>query len=394
MSVKKKVPKKKTTSKKVAATKKKQTPTRKTAKKTSKPKKKVLSTQKNNKKKVTQSKQSTKKAPSKKKVAKKDGSPAMKKGVKTVKKVVKKVASKKAPAKEKIIQKQPAKKRVATKAKKVSPPKEVEEKIVQPVADNTKNILLEARKRTATPSIFKMRARRNTPILFTLEDVRDILETKKATEKEEKQVFEQDVANKKKQNTLTEQEAQAIEKRVLGAASLADILGYNPNAKKKKPNHQEDEAQRVPEKFKKYYKALIQLRAHVMAGLEVHTQETLKRSSKEDAGDLSGYGQHMADAGTDNSDRDFALSLVSSEQEALFEIEEAIQRILNNEYGVCEITGKAIAKERLMAVPFTRYSLEGQQELERTKKVNQRGHAFSEVSVEEAARFGDEDFEN
>ncbi len=75
----------------------------------------------------------------------------------------------------------------------------------------------------------------------------------------------------------------------------------------------------------------------------------------------------MADAGTDTFDRDFALSLVSSEQEALTEIDAAIKRIKDGSYGICEITGKPIAKERLSAVPFTRYSADAQKEIERNR---------------------------
>jgi RNA polymerase-binding transcription factor DksA len=99
----------------------------------------------------------------------------------------------------------------------------------------------------------------------------------------------------------------------------------------------------------------------------LHSEETLKRSSKDDAGDLSSYGQHMADAGTDTFDRDFALSLVSSEQEALGEIDAAIKRIKDGSYGVCEITQEPIARDRLLAVPFTRYSANAQKELERNR---------------------------
>ena len=90
--------------------------------------------------------------------------------------------------------------------------------------------------------------------------------------------------------------------------------------------------------------------------LGVQGQEVRRR----DAGDLSAYGQHMADAGTDTFDRDFALSMVASEQEALSEIDAAIKRIHDGTYGVCEITQKPIDKERLLAVPFTRYSAEAQ----------------------------------
>ncbi|MET0261974.1 MAG: TraR/DksA C4-type zinc finger protein [Rariglobus sp.] len=75
----------------------------------------------------------------------------------------------------------------------------------------------------------------------------------------------------------------------------------------------------------------------------------------------------MADAGTDTFDRDFALSLVSSEQEALSEVEAAIKRIKDGSYGVCEVTQKPIAKERLLAVPFTRYSAEAQKDIEKNR---------------------------
>ena len=123
----------------------------------------------------------------------------------------------------------------------------------------------------------------------------------------------------------------------------------------------------------------------------MHTEETLKRSSKDEAGDLSGYSQHMADAGTDTFDRDFALSMVSNEQDALTEIEAAIERIFEGTYGVCEMTGKNIRDERLMAVPFTRYSIETQKQLEKnqTRSV-QRGGVFADASSEDAMNFSEE----
>ena len=148
------------------------------------------------------------------------------------------------------------------------------------------------------------------------------------------------------------------------AASLSDILGFNPKrAKAPIP----DEGKDVPEKFKRFYKLLLDLRNHLTAGITLHSEETLKRSSKDDSGDLSSYGQHMADAGTDTFDRDFALSLVSSEQEALSEIDAAIKRIHAGTYGICEITQKPISKDRLLAVPFTRHSAEAQKDIERNR---------------------------
>jgi RNA polymerase-binding transcription factor DksA len=148
------------------------------------------------------------------------------------------------------------------------------------------------------------------------------------------------------------------------AASLAEILGFNP---KRTRAAEAIESRNVPEKFKRFHKLLIDLRRHLTEGIERHSEETLKRSVKDDAGDLSAYGQHMADAGTDTFDRDFALSLVSNEQEALSEIDAAIKRIHDGSYGICEITSKPISKERLLAVPFTRHSAEAQKQIERNR---------------------------
>ncbi len=147
-------------------------------------------------------------------------------------------------------------------------------------------------------------------------------------------------------------------------ASLADILGFNPKKAKSVEAVAEKE---VPEKYKRYYKILVDMRTQLTEGIERHSEESLKRSAKDDSGDLSAYGQSMSDGGINTFDRDFVLSLVSSEQEALTEIDAAIKRIHDGTYGICEATGKPIAKERLLAVPFTRHSAEAQKQIERNR---------------------------
>jgi DnaK suppressor protein len=87
---------------------------------------------------------------------------------------------------------------------------------------------------------------------------------------------------------------------------------------------------------------------------------------------LSGYSLHMADSGTDNFDRDFALSLLSSDQDAVYEIEEALKRIEKNTYGICELSGKPIPKSRLEAIPWTRFTVQAQAQLERDGALRQR----------------------
>jgi DnaK suppressor protein len=85
-------------------------------------------------------------------------------------------------------------------------------------------------------------------------------------------------------------------------------------------------------------------------------------------GDASAFGMHQADAGSDAYDRDFALSLLSQEQDSLYEIDQALKRIHDGNYGVCEVSGKPIIKARLEALPFTRYTVECQAEIEKRNR--------------------------
>ena len=81
--------------------------------------------------------------------------------------------------------------------------------------------------------------------------------------------------------------------------------------------------------------------------------------------DSSAFGMHQADAGSDAYDRDFALSLLSQEQDALYEIDEALKRLEKGTYGICEVSGKKILKARLEAIPFARLTVECQAILEK-----------------------------
>jgi len=251
------------------------------------------------------------------------------------------------------------------------------------------------RKQKQTPAFFKLPSRKHTPIVFSLEEVRDVLKYRQSENETISKSKGKKSTSAKTKETPKLKEGSKIsgktKRRKLGAASLADILGFNPTQKDAKPANDRHYPNKVPKKFQKYYNMLLDLRDHVKSGLVLHTKGTLKRSSKDDTGDLSSYSQHMADATTDNFDRDFALSLVSNEQDALSEIEGAIDRIFDGTYGICEITGQQIKRERLVAVPFTRFSVQGQVEYESTNsKSVQRGGLFIDSSVENAAQLTDD----
>ena len=80
----------------------------------------------------------------------------------------------------------------------------------------------------------------------------------------------------------------------------------------------------------------------------------------------------LSDQGTDTFDREFALNQLSSEQDVLFEIDSAIRRLEEGTYGICEISGEPINIERLQALPYVRYTIATQSEIEKGQATTYR----------------------
>jgi DnaK suppressor protein len=137
-----------------------------------------------------------------------------------------------------------------------------------------------------------------------------------------------------------------------GPAANSDVLGGRPLAKSNG---------RVPAKWKEQYRRLSQTRDYLLR----RRNDLVKDASEEQPA----FSLHMADAGTDSFDRDFALSRLSSEQDAVYEIDEAMMRIRRGTYGICELTGKPIERERLEAIPWTRFSAAAEKQLEKNGEV-------------------------
>ncbi len=152
----------------------------------------------------------------------------------------------------------------------------------------------------------------------------------------------------------------------VGSATLAAILGkaspklaskqavmWTPNGKVK-----------IKSEWQGYYNTLLDLRERL--------RSQMNGLAKESATQMESYSLHMGDSGTDNFDRDFALSLLSSDQDAIYEIEEALKRIERGTFGVCELTNKSIPRARLEAIPWTRFTVQAQAQLEREGALRQK----------------------
>ena len=136
---------------------------------------------------------------------------------------------------------------------------------------------------------------------------------------------------------------------------------------------------------------LLQLRDAMVDSMAGVAQDTLR--ARAEGSEASAFGMHQADAGSDAYDRDFALSLLSQEQDALYEIDEALKRIDLGTYGKCEMSGKPIVRARLEAIPFARFTVECQSQLEKQSKASRVRQSVTSLFglTDEEARDSDEE---
>src|ERR1700686_1514904 len=144
-----------------------------------------------------------------------------------------------------------------------------------------------------------------------------------------------------------------------------DRASANPRETLLGRNHHERKLSPFTRKQKE---KLLQLRDAMVDSMAGVAQDTLR--SRAEGSEASAFGMHQADAGSDAYDRDFALSLLSQEQDALYEIDQALKRIEVGTYGICEMSGKPIPHARLEAIPFARFTVECQSQLEKQNKMS------------------------
>jgi RNA polymerase-binding transcription factor DksA len=211
---------------------------------------------------------------------------------------------------------------------------------------------------------------------FTLEDVRAIIESRKVEKAPSK-------PKKLKKNTVLptikdepKKNVKTAKVKKLQTASIDDILGFGVSLGPTRPIRDESN---VPKELESYYYDLMTLRHSLKGALGQRSSETLGASARESSGESS---INSSDSGSESFNRDVALSMVATEQEALEEIEDAIDRIFDGSFGICQETQNPIKKARLKVVPFTRFSLEGQTLFEKRnrKERDSGGGIFATIS--------------
>lgn len=171
--------------------------------------------------------------------------------------------------------------------------------------------------------------------------------------------------------------------KVYTAATTVEAILGRPLAKSNKGKAISWSPVKVKPEWQKYYQHLLELHDRL--------RQQMSGLAKESQAEMESYSLHMGDSGTDNFDRDFALSLLSSDQDAIYEIEEALKRIEKHTFGVCELTGKNIPRARLDAIPWARFTVESQAQLEKEGALRQRNRLGTLGSVDAGSSMDSDD---
>lgn len=117
-----------------------------------------------------------------------------------------------------------------------------------------------------------------------------------------------------------------------------------------------------------YQKKLEDMKRELLEKIHQLEKEDMRCSCRESTGDLSGYSQHMADTASASSEQEKRIGLISRETDMLYEIDEALYRIRNGKFGICEGCKERISPARLEAVPYARCCIECQKEMESNRR--------------------------
>ncbi len=117
--------------------------------------------------------------------------------------------------------------------------------------------------------------------------------------------------------------------------------------------------------LKEFKKIVLKKKEELLGDLNHISEDTLRKSQKEASGDISGYTYHMADVASDNYDREFSLGLASGERKSLYELDDALKRIEEGTFGICDDCKGQITKIRLKAVPSAKLCIKCQQKREK-----------------------------
>jgi RNA polymerase-binding protein DksA len=157
----------------------------------------------------------------------------------------------------------------------------------------------------------------------------------------------------------------AMDRNALGAGAAVGSALPPPPPPQRVTTHEKpkkNQAGLTPKELEHFRELLLAKRRELVGDMSSMEREALRSAT---GSNLSNLPLHMADMGTDNYEQEFTLGLVEKDRQLLREINQALAKIQDGRYGICEGTGKPISKPRLEAQPWARFSIEYARLMER-----------------------------
>lgn len=291
----------------------------------------------------------------------------------------KKVAAKSAPAAKKTTRKKTTAKKVAaakqtTKkktptAKKVAPKKTTTAKKVAAKKTTAKKVA-SAKKTTTQKKVQPAKADDNKAPKTTTKKTTTAKKVASSKSAGDKSAKSQTTSSKSKDSNkprFRSPFASESQTSRAAAARLADLAGITSiRASEVTSTEAHKSYKRITKspltaaQLKEFRELLIEKRRQLVGDVTSMEREALGGNS----GSLSRLSQHMADQGSDVFDQTLNLDLAASQRRFLTEIDDAIDRIDNGTYGICELLGKPIGLDRLRNTPWARFSIEAARQIE------------------------------
>ena len=108
----------------------------------------------------------------------------------------------------------------------------------------------------------------------------------------------------------------------------------------------------------------------------------LGESIRDNASELSSYDNHPGDLGTETFEAEKNFSFRNNDKFIIAEVDEALRKIKNGTYGLCEHCGKEITEERLDIIPYTRLCISCEEKFPLKAEDREKGRPIEEQVLE------------
>jgi len=124
----------------------------------------------------------------------------------------------------------------------------------------------------------------------------------------------------------------------------------------------------LSEKKLKKFEELIQneLKESVAYVEDINKDQSI--GARESSGDLSSYAYHQADQGSDTNLMEQTVMMMEQEREKIRLLNDALRKIYEGQYGVCEMCGENIKESRLEIIPYAKYCINCMEKMEDKKR--------------------------